>query len=72
MRRIALFAAVVVLIGVGQVEGSVVVGWGYDLSGQVSDVPVGDDFTAIAAGRTHGLALKSDGSLVSWGGTFGA
>ena len=30
-------------------------------------VPAGDDYTAVAAGRRHGVALKRDGSLVSWG-----
>ena len=27
----------------------------------------GDDFAAIAGGGDHSLALKDDGSLVSWG-----
>ena len=26
-----------------------------------------NDFVAIAAGSSHGLALKSDGSIVGWG-----
>jgi len=29
--------------------------------------PAGNDFTAIAAGYVHSLALKSDGSIVGWG-----
>jgi hypothetical protein len=33
------------------------VGWG----------PEGDDYIAIATGNYHGLALKSDGSIVGWG-----
>jgi len=55
-----------------------VVGWGANSSGQLgdesfaqSDVPVlasGLNFvTAIAAGKSHSLALLSDGSVVAWG-----
>jgi hypothetical protein len=44
-----------------------VVAWGYDVSGQ-TDVPVGlNGVTAIAAGHTHSLALKTDGTVVAWG-----
>jgi len=44
----------------------------YGTSGSIvawnqTDVPVGNDFTAIAAGGYHSLAIKSDGSLVEWG-----
>lgn len=41
-------------------------GWGYDVDGEISGIPVGDDFIAIAAGY-HCLALKADGSIVGWG-----
>jgi hypothetical protein len=35
---------------------------------EVTDnIPSGNDFIAVAAGRQHALALKSDGSLVGWG-----
>ena len=43
------------------------VAWGSDSAGQVSDVPVGADYVAIAAGDAFGLALTSDGSVVAWG-----
>lgn len=33
-----------------------IVAWGGDNSGQI-DVPAGNDFTAIAAGQIHSLAL---------------
>ena len=43
-----------------------IVAWGRNTYGQC-DVPEGNDFVAIAAGDAHSLALRSDGSLVSWG-----
>jgi hypothetical protein len=42
------------------------VGWGSDTYGQATP-PDGNDYAAIAAGDYHGLALKSDGSIVGWG-----
>ena len=56
-----------------------VVGWGENSSGQLgdesfaqSDTPVlasGLNFVnAVAAGKSHSLALLSDGSVVAWGG----
>jgi hypothetical protein len=30
-------------------------------------IPAGDDFVAVAAGSLHAVALRADGSLVSWG-----
>ena len=42
------------------------VAWGNNGSGQ-TDVPAGSDFTAIAAGDGHSVALRRDGSLVAWG-----
>jgi uncharacterized repeat protein (TIGR02543 family) len=35
--------------------------------GQVTDMPSGNGFIAIAAGDSHNVALKSDGSIVTWG-----
>jgi hypothetical protein len=42
------------------------VAWGWNADEQ-TNVPDGTDFVAIATGRYHSLALKSDGSLVAWG-----
>ena len=42
------------------------VGWGYNLYGQV-DPPAGNDYVAVAAGEYYGLPLKSNGSIVGWG-----
>ncbi len=41
--------------------------WGSDHDGQVSTLPAGGDYVAVAAGDAHGLALKSDGTVVAWG-----
>jgi alpha-tubulin suppressor-like RCC1 family protein len=47
-----------------------VVAWGYDYSGQ-TDVPAGlSNVTAVAAGTYHALALRTDGTIVSWGSAF--
>ncbi|HRJ08826.1 MAG TPA: choice-of-anchor D domain-containing protein [Prosthecobacter sp.] len=44
-----------------------VVAWGNNSSGQ-TNVPAGlNDVTAIAAGNAHTVALKADGTLLSWG-----
>ncbi len=49
------------------VDAPVVVGWGYNLSGQVNIPADLRDVTTIAAGEEHNLALKSDGTVVAWG-----
>jgi hypothetical protein len=41
--------------------------WGLDLDGQVSYLPAGTDYMAVAAGDAHGLALRSNGTVVAWG-----
>lgn len=41
--------------------------WGYDGNGEASGKPSGNDFLKIAFGGYHGLALKTDGSIVGWG-----
>jgi hypothetical protein len=43
-----------------------IVAWGRNASG-LATPPAGNDYTAIAAGGYHGLALKADGSIVGWG-----
>jgi hypothetical protein len=47
------------------IAGSIV-GWGSNNYGQATP-PDGNDFVAIAAGAFNSLAIKSDGSIVSWG-----
>ena len=47
------------------------VGWGYNSDGQIT-CPVGIVYTAVAAGDSHSLALRSDGTIAAWGrGDFG-
>lgn len=40
--------------------------WGL-LDHGLEEIPEGDDFTAVAAGDYHALALRTDGTLVAWG-----
>ena len=51
--------------------GYEIIAWGDpdigDKYGQISNVPKGNDFIDVAAGKRHGLALRSGGSLVAWG-----
>jgi hypothetical protein len=46
-----------------------IVGWGYDGNGETSSLWLtgNGDYTAIAAGSNHGLALSSNGTVVAWG-----
>ncbi|MCX6952060.1 MAG: hypothetical protein NTV51_07820 [Verrucomicrobia bacterium] len=54
-----------VFVGVSQMTQ--VVGWGRNDQGQ-STLPAGvTSVLAVAAGYTHSVALKSDGTLVTWG-----
>src|SRR5262245_54229423 len=48
------------------------IAWGSGAFG-LTNVPPGDDFVDIAAGRnaSHALALRSDGSLAGWGLNYG-
>jgi hypothetical protein len=50
---------------VGCLDDSIIVSWGLD--NVVKDTPTGRDFAAMAAGAKNSLALKTEGSLVSWG-----
>jgi trimeric autotransporter adhesin len=62
--------------------GGWVIGWGYNIVGRVTGIPNGlytnglvtlrgevlSNIVAVAAGISHSLALKNDGTVVSWGG----
>jgi formylglycine-generating enzyme required for sulfatase activity len=43
------------------------VAWGYNGYGQCTLPSPNTGFTAIAAGNSHSLGLKTDGSIVAWG-----
>jgi alpha-tubulin suppressor-like RCC1 family protein len=47
--------------------GYPIIAWGRNTEGQVSRVPEGNDFVDVAAGKYHGLAIRSNGSLAAWG-----
>jgi hypothetical protein len=47
--------------------GFEIVAWGNDTYGQITGVPQGSNFIAVAAGAKHGLALTSDGKVRAWG-----
>ena len=71
-RAIQVLAAAMVVVsvwlaGATAARAGTIVAWGKDSHGQVSGVPAGDDFIAIAAGRHFGLALRDDGSIAAWG-----
>jgi len=51
---------------IGTQAHGTLVAWGLNNHGQCN-VPRGNDFVAISGGHWHSLALRVDGSLVSWG-----
>ena len=65
--KLGLVLVVILLIGlVNNVQAANINGWGWNGYDQATP-PTGNDYSAIAAGGWHGLALKSDGSIVGWG-----
>ncbi|RYD24402.1 MAG: hypothetical protein EOP88_00310 [Verrucomicrobiaceae bacterium] len=48
-------------------SGQILVAWGSHDHGQLGQPPVDGEFTALAAGWRHNLALLADGSLTAWG-----
>jgi PKD repeat protein len=57
-------AAVLAAPALGATPGKCVA-WGLNDYGQAS--PLAGEYTAIAGGHSHSLALRSDGSIVAWG-----
>lgn len=69
--KVVILITLVVMLGLAvspafSFAGGPLVGWGQNEYGQAT-VPSGFNFTAIAAGYEHSLALRADGSLVGWG-----
>ncbi len=53
-------------------ETKVVVGWGYNVDGQINVPTALSGVAAITGGSSHSLALRADGSVVGWGAnTYG-
>ena len=60
IRTIKLVAlAASLLLGAALAPAQTVVGWGWNVTGQIN-VPSGA-YTAIAAGQSHSLAVRADG-----------
>jgi alpha-tubulin suppressor-like RCC1 family protein len=51
----------------GSAAASQLQAWGLDSDGQITNVPAGNSYVAIAAGDAHGLGLRSDGTIEAWG-----
>ena len=48
-----------------------IIGFGQDENGKSSRPPDGNDFVAISAGKATNIALRTDGSVVTWGADVG-
>src|SRR5882672_2792239 len=58
------------LVCLGAVHGSAqprVIGWGANTYGQAQAPPGLSNVVAIAAGVSHSLVLRGDGTVVAWG-----
>jgi hypothetical protein len=72
MKRLGMYNLLVVTAVVGvwlcsPARAGQLLAWGSDRYGQVSDLPAGADYAAIAAGDAHGLTLTSHGEVAAWG-----
>jgi hypothetical protein len=55
-----------------QAEADQLAAWGKDTQNQVTNLPTGTNYTAIAGGDAQAYVLAADGSITAWGGdTFG-
>ena len=73
MKRQAIVLLVIIfslfltgIVSAGQQNGALFV-WGDNSFGQRTNIPMGDDFTSVAAGQYHTIALHENGTLVAWG-----
>src|SRR6266566_2843471 len=63
---LGLLAALCFAASRAQASDGTLVSWGDDEFGQVSGTPTGI-FSAVAAGYSHSVGLRTNGTLVSWG-----
>jgi hypothetical protein len=63
----ALFITLTSTVALGTGAGKII-GWGRTDGGQCSVPSPNTGFVAIAAGYDHSMGLKSDGSIIIWGG----
>ena len=76
INSVSVLASIVILISAGLVVPGVchaetasagaISGTGYNYFGE-ANAPAGSDFTAVSCGYYHSMALKSDGTVISWG-----
>ena len=64
--RLGLLLAVV-LLGELQTKGQNVIAWGSNAQGQTNVPPSATNVLSVAAGWYHSMALRADGSVVTWG-----
>jgi hypothetical protein len=67
IRNVLWVVAMAGVCATGSATAGQLQAWGSDTDGQITDLPVGNVFTAIAAGDSHGLALRFDGTITAWG-----
>ena len=76
MKRPALVLLVIIfslfltgIVSAGQETGALFV-WGDNSFGQRTNIPIAHDFTSVAAGQDHTIALHENGTLVGLGGQY--
>jgi alpha-tubulin suppressor-like RCC1 family protein len=62
-----LAVGVIVLLSATASRAQNVIGWGANSQGQINVPASATNVIAVAAGFTHSLALRADGSVISWG-----
>ena len=71
MKRLTTIRLLGVILSCSCLSGSAIAdglrAWGSNDAHQVSDLPAGTDYVAIAAGDAHALALRRDGTIAAWG-----
>ena len=72
-RCMMLFAALLFMCAAGHVQAQLtaLISWGVDDQyGQVSNTPKSGTYSAVSTGLLHTVAIRTDGTLVSWGSDY--